>query len=399
MKKYLLYFSLLFILGISVSCSESSERTSDVAAAYELKIVDSVQVNLLSSGLNIADVKDETGEILAYQTRPPVAYILNPEGKVLKTMDRPSADPQAVGDYLLSGEFYEDGIALMGRTQVKTYDMDFNFRKSTKAHINYSGMIHMGLNQVFEIKGKDHNRLLAYMGPETDLGAHLPEFYKEFKVATIVDPHLAGEENLTPENLDKEVYKPIGGLTDDSRYVSTGKAFYFMKPVIDVRENMLYYAYEDDTSLFTVSLPSGELVEKIRIPFDNFILFEGYTMGEAGFKEQMEPRDWSGKISKLYKVGDFEVLIYSSGIKLKDVQALDPDSPDFREKISKANPQKHLILKNGVRMNSNLSLPEKITYFDMADNEGFLWAHQDISKLEEEPDLITFYKLKVVEVK
>jgi hypothetical protein len=35
----------------------------------------------------------------------------------------------------------------------------------------------------------------------------------------------------------------------------------------------------------------------------------------------------------------------------------------------------------------------------MADNEGFLWAHQDISKLEEEPDLITFYKLKVVEVK
>ena len=397
MNKY--SFLLIAVFCFMMSCGSPDESSSSIGAKYELQIVDSVQVDLFASGLNIADVSDETGQILAFQTNPPIAYLLSPKAEILKIMDRPAGDPKAVGDYLLSGEFYEDGIALMGRTQVKTYDMDFNLRKSTGVYLNHSGMIWMGFNHLFEFEGDDHNKLLAYMGPETDVGAHMPEFYRKFKVATVVDPYLVGKENLTPENLNKGVFQPIGELNEDSRYLSSERTFFFMKPLIDVKERSLYYAFRDDTTMFKVSLPDGKLLEKTRIPFDEFIVFEGYTMGLAAVAEQRQPQDRGGRIEKLYKVGDFELVVYHSGMKLSDVQALGTSSPDFRDKVSKADPLKHLILRNGVRMNQELSLPSKISHFDMADNDGFIWAHQDLKQLEEEPDLITFYKLKIVEVK
>ena len=390
----------VFLLSIFLlSCQQENQDSEKIASNYELQIVDSVRIDLLSSGLNIVDVNDVTGNILGIQSDPPVAYILSPKGEILKTMDRDPNDPQAVGQYLLSGEFYEDGIALMGMMRVKTYDNEFNLRTSTKPHYNQSGMIYMGHNHLFEIKGDDHNRLVSYFGPQTELRSQVPEYYEEYNVVDVLDPYLIPEGMTTAANPDELVYKPIGRLPEDSRYKLSGRAFYFMKPVIDVKDNMLYYAFRDDTSMFKVSLPSGELVEETRIPFDNFILFDGYTIGQAGFKEQTQPRDRSGRIEKVFSLGDFEVVVYYSGMKLSEVNELDRDSPDFRERLEKIDYKKHLILKNGLRMNKNLRLPDKVSYFDMADNEGFLWAHQDISNLEEEPDLITFYKLKVVESK
>ncbi|KYG82547.1 hypothetical protein [Roseivirga echinicomitans] len=401
MKKYSLYFLLVSAFGLLISCGSSNETTTNVASIYKLQIVDSVQVNLLSSGLSIADVNDETGELLAIQPNPPVAYVLSPKGEVLKKMGRQAGDPQAVGDYLLSGEFYEDGIALMGFMTVKTYDMDFNLRESMKPDFTHGGMVYMGFNHLFEIKGNDHNRLVAYMGPQTEFSDKNEEYYQDRKIMTLIDPYLAKEQSLATENMDKEIYKPVGKLASDSRFVTSGKAFYFLKPELDVKDNFLYYAFKGDTTMYKVELPSGEIVGQMRIPFDKFILFKGFSMGPVGLKEQREsrPSDKSGSIERVYKLGDFEVIVYSSGMKLSDIEALDRDSPDFRERLMKADPQKHLIIKNGRRMNDELRLPDKVSHFDMADNEGFLWAHQDISELEEEPDLITFYKLKVVEVK
>ena len=84
-------------------------------------------------------------------------------------------------------------------------------------------------------------------------------------------------------------------------------------------------------------------------------------------------------------------------MKLSDIRAI-PEGPDKSGQIRKIDYNKYLILKDGERVNANLRLPEKISYFDMADNEGYLWAHQNVNILDEEPDLITFYKLKVVPV-
>ena len=239
------------------------------------------------------------------------------------------------------------------------------------------------------------------MGPQTEFSDRNAEYYQDRKIMTLIDPYLAKEQSLAAENIDKEIYKPVGKLASDSRFITSGKAFYFLKPVLDVKNNFLYYAFKSDTIMYKVALPSGEIVEETRIPFDEFFLFDGFTMGPAGLKEQMESgvRDKSGSIEQVYKVGDFEVIVYSSGMKLSDVEALDRDSPDFRERLMKADPQKALIVKNGLRMNEDLSIPDEISSLSMSDNNGFLWARQNINNLEEEPDLITFYKLRIVEVK
>lgn len=389
-------FLLLALTFSLYTCGSPSVKNVPTGNGYELKIVDSVQVDLLSSGLFVADVHDQTGDILVIQPNPPVAYVLSPKGEVLKTMDRPEQDPQAVGAYLLSGEFYEDGIALMGRMNVKIYDADFNLRKSTKPHYNQPGIVYLSFNHLMEVEGQDHNRLLAFFGPQTEYGSEMAEYYKEYNVADILDPYLVEGESAVREKASSKVYKPIGKLTDDSRYLTSGKAFYFMKPMFDVKNNFLYYAFDDDTLLYKLSLPDGKLIEETRIPFDEFILFEGYSMGQAGFKEQQEPRDRAGNIDNVFSVGDFQVIIYKSGMKRARVEELDPKSPDFRSRVDKIDYRKHLILQNGKRVNVSLRLPEKISYFNMSDSDGFIWANQDISGFEEEPELITFYKLGVV---
>jgi hypothetical protein len=60
------------------------------------------------------------------------------------------------------------------------------------------------------------------------------------------------------------------------------------------------------------------------------------------------------------------------------------------------NYTKHLILKGGKQVNIDLKLPKKTSYFQLSDNNGYLWAAKDLSDLEEEPELLTFYKLSVV---
>lgn len=390
-------YHLTFLLAILCfsACTDSPDYTVTATGNYKLSIVDSVQIDLLSSGLVISDVNDKTGNLLAVQSDPPMAYILSPEGQVLKTMNRQKDDPQAVGS-ILSGEFFEDGIALMGRMVVKTYDMDFNLRKSLKAHYNSSGMIYMGHNHLHEFNTAEGKRLLSFFGPQTEESSLFEAYYENYNLADIIDPTLVESTNakMTESGTDL-VYKPIGGFSEDSRFLN-GKAHYFLRPLFDIKNNRMIYAFENDTTLFKMNLPNGEIEERYRIPFDDFILFDGYTMGKAGINEQNTPRDRPGRVNHVYQVDGFEVIVYNSGMKLADMEALDINSPDFRQQLRRIDYKKYLILKDGKRLNSELKFPEKVSYFDLADKNGFIWGHQNVNILEEEPEVITFYKLKVV---
>ena len=211
----------------------------------------------------------------------------------------------------------------------------------------------------------------------------------------VVNPYLL-DESLSREENSKNLFRPIGELTPDSRYSLAEKAFYFMKPIFDVKNNELIYAFKDDTTLFRRSLPQGDIIEQYTIPFDEFILFQGLSLGKAGFEQQNQPRDRSGAIEKVYHVDDFDIIIYHSGMKLTEMLEFDRSSPDFQNQLAKANPKKHLILRDGKKVNIDLKLPKKVSYFHMADNNGYLWGSKDLSDIEEEPEFITFYKLKVV---
>lgn len=387
---------LLLIISIW-SCDKEKGKTAEQSSEfYELAIVDSVQVELLTSGISIMDVQDKTGNLLAIQSSPPIAYLLSPTGKILKKMDRSGQDPQAVGDMILSAEFYEDGIALMGQMRIKTYDIDFNIRKSLIPTYDQSGMIYMGFNHLFEFDGPKNKQLVAFFGgPQTELHSSNKEYYKAYNIVDVVDPYLM-DESLTREENGKNVFKPTGELTTASRYSLADKAFYFMKPLFDVKQSELIYAFKDDTTLFKRSLPTGEIISQYTIPFDKFILFQGLSLGKAGFSQQNQPRDRSGSIEKVYQMDDFHIIVYHSGMKMSEMQEFDGSSPDYRSQLDKINFKKHLILKDGKKVNIGLKLPKKVSYFHLADNSGYLWASKDNTALEEEPEFVTFYKLKVI---
>ncbi|MFT6873615.1 MAG: hypothetical protein ACJAVN_002636 [Roseivirga sp.] len=205
------FFLICLSLGLTACQKNSNTNDLPLSEYYELAIVDSVQVDILTSGLALVDVNDDNGNILAIQSRPPIAYVLNPKGKIIAKMDRPGQDPQAVGNLLLSGEFYEDGIALMGQMKLKTYDNEFILRKSLRPKYDQSGMIYMGFNHLFEFNGPNHKQLVAFFGgPQTDLRGRQEEYYNEFNLVDVVDPYLAGE-SIALEGTDRVVFGPVGG--------------------------------------------------------------------------------------------------------------------------------------------------------------------------------------------
>lgn len=388
--------NLLFVISLPLvfSCGGNSkpENSLDQASNYKLEIVDSVQVDALAQYMIIADVHKETGELLAIQSSPPKLWILSPEGEIKSEWEKQGDGPDEIGQYLLSAEFYGNDIAMMGMMRLKIFNRNFELVKDMKPHYNQGGMIYMGFNHLIEFGSQGAEQLVTFFGgPQTDIPALNKEYYDEYNIVDVVNPN---SELSLGEGI-KSGFLPIGKLEPDSRY-RNDRAYYFMKPEFDVKESKLFYSLKDDTTLFVRNLPMGELERSYTIPFDEFILFEGYSLGKEGIAEQSVPRDWAGKIEKVFHIDNKEVLIYTSGMKLSKVQELDPESPDFREKTKRVNYTKYLIVDDGKRLNLNLQLPNKVSSFDMADDFGFIWAHQDLSQLEEEPDLITFYKLKIV---
>ncbi|MFY0591538.1 hypothetical protein [Roseivirga sp.] len=387
---------LSLILLVSACGNQKNQASTGAINNFKLAIVDSIQVDIFANYLSLVDVQDGTGNILALRNGPPTAYILDPKGKVIRKFERPGDDPRGVGNSIHSGEFYEDGVALMGQMRLKTYDMEFKVRKSLKPHYSPTGMFFSGYNHLIEF-GNENKQLFAFFGgPQVNTSPLKKEFYEQYNIADIVDPNLViSNESLTTELSNAELFKPIGEFTQDSKYLS-GRAFYFITPVFDVKDNDLIYAFKDDTTLYKRQLPSGEMFEQYKIPFDKFINFNGYAMGPAGIAEQDKPSDRSGRILKVFSVDGFDIVNYHSGMKMSEMQKFDKTSPDIRQILAKEDYQKYLILKDGQRMNTRLRIPEKIASLIISDDQGYIWAQKDLSDIDEEPEFITFYKLKVV---
>jgi len=372
-------------VGFFVSCKTDRKTGQSDSIQARLEVVDSIQVDLMVSYLNLMDVRDETGEMLLLQNSSSVAYLLSPDGEILQKTDRPGDDPQAVGNEIFAAEFFEDGIALMGNGVIKTYDMQFNLRESFVIPYGHGGMVYSGYNHLQEATVDGEKFLTAFYGTQTDFPSHVLEYYKNFNVMDLVD-------TKTRE------FIPLGNLDENSRFLN-GKAHNFLKPEYHTVDNMLYYAFTNDTILHKLDLRTREIIQTEPIPFDDFILFNGYTMGPPSIEEQSAPSDMRGIISKVFHVNGFDIITYTSGIKLHKMEEQgDPGlgRAAYRERLDRLNYKKYLILKNGKRLNTELRLPEKLLAVEIASGDGFLWASQNVDILEEEPDKVTLYKLQVL---
>ena len=95
------------LASLLAACGSNSEKLSEASTSenYQLAIVDSVKVDILTSGSSVIDVHPETGEILLIQSQPPKFWIISPEGEVKKEWEKSGNGPDEIGQYLLSAEF------------------------------------------------------------------------------------------------------------------------------------------------------------------------------------------------------------------------------------------------------------------------------------------------------
>ncbi len=386
----LLYFILVLI--VFYSCSDSTNSSDNLASEnnYKLEVFDSLQFDILSSRLTVADVNPETGEMLVVQPNPPKIWLFDKDLKPLAELERPKDDPEGPGEYALSATFFDDGIATLGWFKVTLYDRNFNFEKSMVPNYPAVGLIMSGYKNIFDFTTNDGvPQLVTYYGqPQTNRAPVYEEYYDDFNIVDVVNP---AESKYSRDS----VFRPFGKLTKDSRYKS-GKSFSFLMPKFDVKGDKFFYAMNSDTTLYTRSLPDGEITGSYTIPFDKYILSEGTDMGSFGAGGSSQPQDTPGFIESVFHHNDMELFVYTSGLKISEKATFDRSSPEYRQLVERANPKKYLIVKNGRRVNNQMQLDKRVFSLEYMDDNGVIYAMQDSRALEHEPEKYTIYKLRIV---
>ncbi len=180
---YLILAISLFFLG---SCQNQDEVES-YSNNYTLELVDSVQIDLMSANLLIHDVHDESGDLLMFQTSPPIVFVLSPNGKILKKFEMPLEGPSSVGSNLMSVEFFNEGYALMGQREVKVYDQEFNVQGSHRIKINSNGSIYRGHNHLMEAEIDGRKYLTTYFSSQTEFSPVQLEFCQNLTILDLLD--------------------------------------------------------------------------------------------------------------------------------------------------------------------------------------------------------------------
>jgi len=380
----------IFLLG---SCSDSGQDDSAKAVVqnYKLEVFDSLEFDILTSRLTVADVDPETGDMLVLQPNPPKYWLFDKELNVKAVLERPKDDPEGPGEHGLSATFYDDGIATLGWFKVAIYDREFNFKKAMLPNYPSVGLIMSAYKNIFDFQTPvgEHQLITYYGQPQSNLAPMSVDYYEKMNIVDLVKP-------AESKNLRDSVFYPFGGFTPDSRYLS-GKYFSFLLPKYDVKENRIYYAFNSDTTLFVRSLPDGEILDSYTIPFDKHILSEGAEMGSIG-QRPTGPQDTPGFIESVFHHDEMDVIVYTSGLKISEKAAFDRSSPEYRQRVERANPKKYLIVKNGKRVNTPEQLDKRVFFLEYMDDNGIIYAMQDPRGLKEEPEKYTIYKLRIVPV-
>ncbi|SFT99166.1 hypothetical protein SAMN04489724_3229 [Algoriphagus locisalis] len=372
----------LFITVLCItfySCSSDKTAAIDTLPEYEFVISDSIQVDHLGS-LILLDIHEEKQLFLFSSEDDNRLFLTNKSGELISTFDEPGDSPTAVGSHTGSGTFLGDQIIMMGMPRFGIYDLEFNFQRGFKMPYSPSGMFYLGFDHLQPvIKGGKHKLLAFTGGAQTEKPSNQPEYYQEYNTFDLID-------------LDSGTFTPVVPFHPQSRFLS-GEAFRFIAPIYQVRENQVSFIHKRDTLLYSYSLDHPEEFSATRIPFDIFIMNKGFPM--AGKPDYETPTDREGMIHSYFKVGDLHLFIYQSGIKLNNMPDRTLDKETLSKEFTRLNPMKWIVMDDS----GNHSTPQEMNKkFNLSriDSEGNLWAAQNIYALEEEPDFVTYYKLKLV---
>ncbi|MFN3996875.1 hypothetical protein [Algoriphagus sp.] len=374
--------SLLVSCFLLFSCSEKT-GTAYESLEWELEIVDSIQIQTLE-GLELMGIHPEKDLFLFSVSASNTPMLLtNSNGEILHRFDVPKDAPTGFGGITSGGIFMGDTIVIQGPRGVYFYDLEFNFLKGLKRTYPPKGMIYSGFDHVRLADTYAGPALISFSGsPQTDFPPNRKEYYEGYNAMDLIP-------------LSTEEFLPILPLHPESRFVKSGEAFNFISITFALSGSQLTFSHQNDTLLYDVDLLDPELTQKsVGIRFDNFVMKKGFPYG--GQDDYSSPSDYAGQVSNIYKVGDVDLIKYYSGIKKENLPPTTLSREEFRKETNRMNPSKWIIRNSKNQFSQPKSSSPKYR-ISRVDSQGRIWAMQDVYSLEEEPEVVTVYQIKLVQ--
>lgn len=375
-------FLLFGFCLVLFSCGKKNSTDSD-SLDYELEIVDSIQISTLE-GLELMDIHPEK-DLFLFSISASNAPMLttNSKGEILHRFDVPKDAPTGFGGITSGGIFMGDTILIQGPRGVYFYDLEFNFLKGLKRTYPPKGMIYSGFDHVRLADTYAGPALISFSGsPQTDFPPNRKEYYEGYNAMDLIP-------------LSSEEFLPILPLHPESRFAKSGEAFNFISITFSLSGSQLTFSHQNDTLLYDVDLLNPELTQKsVGIPFDNFVMKKGFPYG--GQEDYSSPADYAGQVANIYKVGDVDLIMYYSGIKKENLPPTSLSREEFRKETNRMNPEKWIIRNS----KDQFSLPKSSSRkyrISRVDSQGRIWAMQDVYSLEEEPEVVTVYQIKLIQ--
>jgi len=376
-------YGILFQLWLAnylISCGPASRDKASVSS-YTLEIVDSVQVDFLGDPQLIA-VHPGRDLFLFSEFRQKKLILTDRSGEVLSSFDQPSDSPISYGNTACAATFVEDRIVVLGPQKLVIYDLDFNFIKSHKKPYAGKGLIYSGYDHLQKATVNDEIKLVAFTGgPQHPAATNQEAYYTHFNTFDLI-------------GLDAGGFVPITPLHPKSRYAQ-GEAFNMIRPLFQVRENLIHFVFATDTLFHTYDLNLPEKESSIEgIPFDHFIINPGYPLGGSEDYDTPKPRE--GAVEAYLRINMKDLILYRSGLSLEDIPA--PGTATREERIeinARLNPLKFLV-REAEGVYSNIGYCPPLFTPTHVDEKERIWARQNVNLLDQEPEFYTIYQVELV---
>ncbi len=379
------FFFLASIVLLLFSCDDQSNVATQTSS-YSIEIVDSVRIDRIIGSHSIVAAHPENGNLLLLTKKGDnqMVLVMSQEGEIIKEFEHLSEGPLSAGIILISATFFEDGYALMGVGNIVTYDANFNVKKRIEVPLSLGGILATRSKFLRVIEKDNRPHFLIFYGPKTEKKSTEAEYYNEYNLLSLVDP-------------ENETIEPYGYFHDGSMFKS-GKAFHFIRTLFEPIGGETKAIVVNDTTLYTFDA-SGNEIDRVTIPFDDYVLLKGFSLGELGLEEQMKMREVPGAPLGLLHTNGLDIISYRSGIpEQKAIDLFGPNRENYyKEVYERVNPRKVIILKDGRLVSDVLPIPQKLTDLEIVDPFGNIWASQNVNILDEEPEVVTIYKLRIVE--
>ena len=373
---YFFFSIILFLLSGIVEVQAQSALPS-----HELIIQDSISIDYLGD-LTLLSVHPDGNKLLFYSRINNEVILTDGQGKIIKIFKTPNDSLESVGTLVSAGTFFKDKIILLGQVKLGIYDQNLVYQDAIKIKYPSQGIVISGMHHLQPAKVNNKDLILSFSGyPQTHYAPNDPRFYNEYNTFDLLD--------LTSKTLT-----PIIPLHPKSRY-KNGEAFYFIRPIYQVENNKVWFVFNTDINFYSADLNSpSSSFKSIKIPFDKFLLKPGHEMNQK--PDYGKNKDMEGTILDYFRMDSKHILFYKSGLEEYKQPDLFRDREQVENQLDRLNPTKWIMVdESGKSMEPKLASNKYNP--QLVDSKGILWAVQNINILEEEPDQVTFYKLKLVQ--